>query len=56
MIQEEKLKILERLIKEGHITLAEAFTLSETEKEYMYIPNTVFQPYHYEPISTTVTF
>jgi hypothetical protein len=46
--KEEKIKILERLVKEGHITLAEAFELNETEKEYIYNP--VIQPFqHIEP-------
>lgn len=41
--KEEKMKLLERLVKEGHITLCEAFDLSETEKEYISIYNIPFQ-------------
>lgn len=38
MDKEKKLEILNRLTKEGHITLDEALVLLETEKEYIYIP------------------
>ena len=38
-MESKKLEILNRLAKEGHIDLAEALILLETEKEYVYIPN-----------------
>jgi hypothetical protein len=44
-----KLELLERLVREGHITLAEAFDLSETEKEYVYISQyKTYNPQFYE--------
>jgi len=39
MDKEKKLEILNRLTKEGHITLDEALILLETKKEYIYIPS-----------------
>jgi hypothetical protein len=39
MNKEKKLEILNRLTKEGDITLEEALILLEPEKEYVYIPN-----------------
>ena len=39
-MNQQKSIILTRLVKESHITLEEAFLLSQTEKEYIYIPNT----------------
>jgi hypothetical protein len=38
-MENKKLKILNRLTKDGHITLEEALILLETEKEYVYIPS-----------------
>jgi len=52
--KEEKLKLLERLVKEGHITLCEAFDLSETEKEYIPYFTTQWQePLQWEPYKWT---
>jgi hypothetical protein len=39
MNKEKKLEILNRLTKDGDITLEEALILLETEKEYVYIPS-----------------
>jgi|LakMenEpi03Aug12_release.lakeMendotaPanAssembly.Ray.scaffolds.fasta_scaffold4443484_1 hypothetical protein len=57
--KEEKMKLLERLVKEGHITLAEAFDLSETEKEYViqsaniqYIPSKPYKSFTNNEFST----
>lgn len=36
MTKQEKLQLLEELVKEGRITLCQAFELSEPEKEYVY--------------------
>lgn len=47
--KEEKLKLLERLVKEGHISLCEAFELSETEKEYIVVPQPINAPLQWEP-------
>lgn len=44
-IEDKKMLILERLVKEGHITLCEAFELSEKE----YITNTQSSPITYIP-------
>jgi len=33
MTKQEKMELLEKLVKEGHITLAQAFGLLESEKE-----------------------
>lgn len=62
MNKEEKLKLLERLVKEGHITLCEAFHLLETEKQYVTVstypyypttyPSVPYQPYQ-QPIIIT---
>lgn len=38
MKEEKKMAILDRLIKDGSIDLAEALVLLETEKEYINIP------------------
>lgn len=38
-MENKKLEILNRLTKEGHIDLAEALILLETEKEYIYFPS-----------------
>ena len=35
MTKQNKIDLLTRLVKEGHITLCEAFELSKTEKEYV---------------------
>lgn len=45
MNKEEKMKLLEKLVREGHITLCEAFHLLETEKEYVYVPTPQYTPY-----------
>jgi len=39
MEKNKKLEILNRLTKDGAITLDEALILLETEKEYVYIPS-----------------
>lgn len=36
----EKMALVERLIKDGEISLAEGLLLLETEKEYVYVPAT----------------
>jgi hypothetical protein len=41
MNKEEKIKLVERLVNEKHITFAEGLALMETEKEYIYT-----QPYY----------
>ncbi len=61
MNKEQKMKILERLVKEGHITLCEAFELSITEKEYVFVPNQTFEPISnplqpFTPYYPTITF
>lgn len=38
-MESKKLEILNRLAKDGYITLDEALILLETKKEYVYIPN-----------------
>lgn len=58
--KDEKMKILERLVREGHITLCEAVDLSETEKEYVSIPNPITYttyptPPHLPPYTITCT-
>ena len=47
----KKMELLTKLVKEGHITLEEAFLLSEKEivKEYIYIPNTTTRPWITNP-------
>ncbi len=40
MTKQEKLQLLEELVKEGRITLCQAFELTEPEKEYVYVPTT----------------
>lgn len=47
----KKMELLTKLVKEGHITLEEAFLLSEKEivKEYIYIPNTTIRPWITNP-------
>jgi len=49
----KKMEILNRLIKDGAIDLAEALVLLETEKEYVYIPTQdvfkPFQPFQSDP-------
>ena len=45
--KEEKMKILERLVKEGHITLCEAFDLSEATIEYIHVP---YNPSYTNPV------
>lgn len=57
--KDEKMKILERLVREGHITLCEAFDLSETEKEYVSIPTNTIIPDgkpHYPTDPYKITF
>ncbi len=49
MNKTQRLQLLERLIKEGAISLLEAVDLLETEKEYVYYPNT----YNPSPITYT---
>ncbi len=44
MSKAERMKLLERLVKDGNITLSEAFDLLQPEKEYVYYPNT-YLPY-----------
>lgn len=57
--ENRKMELLERLVKEGHITLEEAMLLTEKEKEYVYIPQShpwdgtivqPSQPYQPQPI------
>lgn len=56
MIPENKLQILERLIKEGVLTLAEAFELCE-EQSINYPPLFPSQPFIIEPyINPYTTF
>jgi hypothetical protein len=45
------MELLTKLVREGHITLEEAFLLSEKEivKEYIYIPNTTTSPWITNP-------
>lgn len=46
--KEKKIKLIERLIKSGEITLEEGLLLLETEKEQVFIPyekTTISQPY-----------
>lgn len=48
-LNNKKMKILDRLIKEGAIDLNEALVLLETEKETVFVPydrNPYPQPYH----------
>lgn len=47
--EDQKMSILTRLVKEGHITLEEAFILSErnTTSQPVYVPQ---QPYTIEPL------
>lgn len=55
MNKQEKLQLLEELVKEGRITLCQAFELSEPEKEKEYVPYfTPHQdPYKWEPFKWT---
>lgn len=51
-LQSKKMKILDRLVKEGAIDLGEALVLLETEKETVFVPyeKNPSQPYRpYEP-------
>ncbi len=63
MNKEEKMKLLEKLVKEGHITLCEAFHFLEVEKEYIYPPYPLIQypqptttsPYYNNFLNPTIT-
>ncbi len=43
----EKIEILKRLLKDGHITVDEFIVLYENEKQYVYIPSTTSYTYPY---------
>lgn len=49
MNKEKKLEILNRLAKDGYITLDEALILLETEKEYVHIPTNNINPWQSIP-------
>jgi len=40
MDRQKKIEILSRLVKDGHVTFEEGVALLETEKEYVYVPQT----------------
>jgi len=54
----KKMELLTKLVKEGHITLEEAFLLSEKEivKEYIYIPNTTTSPWITNPYTNPIIY
>ncbi len=55
---EEKIQLVERLIKEDKITMKEALMLLDkvVEKEYIYIPSYPNYPYTYSGTVTTPLF
>ena len=57
MKMENKLELIERLIKEGKITFAEALVLNETEKEIVAQPYPVYpQPIYPQPTYPQPTY
>lgn len=44
MNKEEKINLVERLVKENHISFKEGLALLETEKEIVYYPNMLTYP------------
>lgn len=44
--QQDKIQLVEKLLKDGHIDFQQAIKLLETEKEYIYYPNTWQFPVH----------